>query len=155
MRLIFNNLKYHVVFKNLFQTERFLNTLHTDFNLKLSRDYSRILLQKPNSPLFLARQTNNIRFIKTKGSLWHLAAVFGNTTHYTLFTILSLLCKDFIAFLICFEKSKRELSRALLACPFAEAAGFLGILWVYPQPLGLVDIGQKVYLRVYRYLKNE
>lgn len=31
----------------------------------------------------------------------------------------------------CFEKSKRELGRALLTCPFAGATGVLGILMVY------------------------
>jgi len=39
--------------------------------------------------------------------------------------------KGFTHSLKCFEKSKRELGRALLACPFAGAAGFLGILGVY------------------------
>jgi hypothetical protein len=57
--------------------------------------------------------------------------------------------KDFIGFLICFEKSKRELGRALLACLFTGVAEDFSIPEVYLEPIRLSVTRKWVYHRVY------
>jgi len=51
---------------------------------------------------------------------------------------------------LCFEKSKRELGRALIACRFAGAAGYFDILRVYQKLFWLLgsDLGIRIGILV-------